>query len=191
MDYCGFNIRSVESCTAASSQSSQVNSAMVFQYSLCRIVYCCDANGSIEGFWFVFQYSLCRIVYCCVDRSSPVRSLHRRFNIRSVESCTAARCGGGFGPVNKCFNIRSVESCTAAPRRLEHRHDGWRFNIRSVESCTAAARASGELLIGYAGFNIRSVESCTAAAQKSIDGITALQVSIFALSNRVLLLEQL
>ncbi len=40
----------------------------------------------------------------------------------------------------------------------------------------------------HESFNIRSVESCTAADHKFHQGVAHTKVSIFALSNRVLLL---
>ena len=89
-----------------------------------------------------------------------------------------------------CFNIRSVESCTAA--RLSsapHTRKG-SFNIRSVESCTAAAHSKA-VMTGHVSFNIRSVESCTAALILPPTMPPRPNVSIFALSNRVLLLSHI
>ena len=134
------------------------------------------------------------------------------FNIRSVESCTAATISAGMAASAVSFNIRSVESCTAARhRQLERRMDvgvsifalsnrvllpGWAlklvyvwkcFNIRSVESCTAAAlntyQESDSTLFQYS--LCRIVYCCSTFSLPPGRHHT---VSIFALSNRVLLL---
>ncbi len=61
-----FNIRSVESCTAARAARVAARGCAEFQYSLCRIVYCCSCVGCRPALGCItFQYSLCRIVYCC------------------------------------------------------------------------------------------------------------------------------
>ncbi len=92
----GFNIRSVESCTAAAAATSWTWPYSLFQYSLCRIVYCCIdplysqiAPSEVSIFALsnrvllpaflllcaacalAFQYSLCRIVYCCRTTNIP------------------------------------------------------------------------------------------------------------------------
>ncbi len=163
------------------------------------------------------MFSLCfniRSVESCTAAGPHRRTMaaYRCFNIRSVESCTAATETHSQHTPSPRFNIRSVESCTAAVARwggdstneevsifaLSNRvllpgtptPTRWRrpsFNIRSVESCTAAF---GYLEIApppFPRFNIRSVESCTAAQMPKLDIGCEVGVSIFALSNRVLL----
>ncbi len=135
----GFNIRSVESCTAATARRAAVTArSSVFQYSLCRIVYCCQqccqsipvaravsifalsnrvllprlgaqAGACVE----MFQYSLCRIVYCCLSELAVVINHFFSFNIRSVESCTAAT---SFAPCKK--NIGNVSIFALSNRVL-------------------------------------------------------------------------
>ena len=157
-----------------------------FQYSLCRIVYCCARVRSgvrVRIGVSIFALSnrvllLCHSMYSWGDMAC--------FNIRSVESCTAA-CDEQDRFLNHAsFNIRSVESCTAAERNEKHHADKFCFNIRSVESCTAAA-ARGADGFGGAGFQYslcRIVYCCSIPNHLLVTGC---KVSIFALSNRVLL----
>ncbi len=183
----------------------------MFQYSLCRIVYCCAAKKaekrrsgrvsifalsnrvllrvplghlpkhfrrfnirSVEsctaashsrwrGVLFLrFQYSLCRIVYCCDFTGSHGARASPRFNIRSVESCTAARPGS-----------RPCRSAALFQYSL----------CRIVYCCKVRGRPS----TSWKTFQYslcRIVYCCFAIAAKEI---SEKGVSIFALSNRVLL----
>ncbi len=109
-----------------------------------------------------FQYSLCRIVYCCLPKLQLPAFLGKRFNIRSVESCTAARRAIANDGRPRCFNIRSVESCTAAigERMLLASRKQFQYSLcRIVYCCKIAVFMNGWKRV----------------------------VSIFALSNRVLL----
>ena len=134
------------------------------------------------------------------------------FNIRSVESCTAAivtECTA-FGKFAG-FNIRSVESCTAAEKKRMPNYvyvsfqyslcrivyccnqpfkatsdKKARFNIRSVESCTAAYVPAAFVLCRHKfQYSLCRIVYCCKTPPMIVGGIVA--VSIFALSNRVLL----
>ena len=95
----GFNIRSVESCTAATKLAGIQDNATVFQYSLCRIVYCCP-------FTHVKSHSIYLVsIFALSNRVLLPWKI-------GLFSCT-----------RRCFNIRSVESCTAA-YRLHRKHQG-------------------------------------------------------------------
>ncbi len=111
-----FNIRSVESCTAAHGQRQGWHDHHMFQYSLCRIVYCClRAPCGRVGVGVVSIFALSNRVLLPIVWLVLAVSLSC-FNIRSVESCTAAKMvHSGYAPCLS-FNIRSVESCTAATR---------------------------------------------------------------------------
>ncbi len=159
-----FNIRSVESCTAAEWIRHYRCEQLLFQYSLCRIVYCCYCNFVNTGVRMTvsifalsnrvlllsshtpianapnrFQYSLCRIVYCC-DDSGRRRGLCGVVSIFALSNRVLLHGKRTILVlVPKCFNIRSVESCTAAGEHYRQwLAERGRFNIRSVESCTAA-----------------------------------------------------
>ena len=111
-----FNIRSVESCTAAQSVTSITYvDSNVSIFALSNRVLLPATVYAVPNADSLFQYSLCRIVYCCPAKVNAILAALRGFNIRSVESCTAA---GEALPdettVAYGFNIRSVESCTAA-----------------------------------------------------------------------------
>ncbi len=109
-----FNIRSVESCTAASLDIETAAMQLTFQYSLCRIVYCCEASGRKAIIETRFQYSLCRIVYCCMVIPDGIIA-NGRVSIFALSNrvLLLMRIAGRATPY-QCFNIRSVESCTAA-----------------------------------------------------------------------------
>ncbi len=85
-----FNIRSVESCTAAADGKTDADKANVFQYSLCRIVYCCQWHlPRTPPRQDVSIFALSNRVLLplgSMRQHAPLRG----FNIRSVESCTAA-----------------------------------------------------------------------------------------------------
>ena len=231
-----FNIRSVESCTAAAGGDGSGANAEQFQYSLCRIVYCCSVLMAARSGMSVFQYSLCRIVYCCFLRRRRQPLFHIRFNIRSVESCTAASWAGRLGgaarfqyslcrivyccrPGQKrnsfsngvsifalsnrvlllrlinatlsasySFNIRSVESCTAAERYRTGYADRYRFQYslcRIVYCCKPRARDCFKYHCSKFQYSLCRIVYCCVA--KKVTEQPAEQVSIFALSNRVLL----
>ncbi len=183
----GFNIRSVESCTAANKRWQRVQCAdvvSIFALSNRVLLLSTAWPGSSPNSCFNI-----RSVESCT--AAPGRKLPLGadvcFNIRSVESCTAASALPALRRCLRCFNIRSVESCTAALVRLAFTLVSPGFNIRSVESCTAAMSRGRRRTRGGFSFNIRSVESCTAASVQVSTRPVQKGVSIFALSNRVLL----
>ena len=137
----GFNIRSVESCTAAHIATDNAGWPAWFQYSLCRIVYCCA--GQIAEPPFVEVVSIFalsnRVLLLLVGESN----LH----------------------IHSCFNIRSVESCTAAA------------SIVVYAACVAAFQ-----------YSLCRIVYCCLRLQYPLHLYSP--VSIFALSNRVLLLNR-
>ncbi len=85
------------------------------------------------------------------------------------------------------FNIRSVESCTAA---LVCAVLALMLSVVSIFALSNRVLLLGFEVLRlflYVCFNIRSVESCTAARRLASMYTVQFRVSIFALSNRVLL----
>ncbi len=184
----GFNIRSVESCTAAISPywpRPHHTTVSIFALSNRVLLRGSRHPGATVPVWF--QYSLCRIVYCCWRSGGGAIALVRCFNIRSVESCTAAlhpqrhpprrplfqyslcrivycclHCSHHLPPTT-CFNIRSVESCTAAARSLCWIVAGISVSIFALSNRVLLRPVRRWLVLAMMRFNIRSVESCTAA----------------------------
>ncbi len=137
----------------------------------------------------MFQYSLCRIVYCCEIEVTPCAGGDNVSIFALSNRVLLPTYRGGEHPRGQSFNIRSVESCTAAVQIHSQVTGRPSFNIRSVESCTAAkgVRFTSRGQIEFQYSLCRIVYCCLPRPAQSHAGEV---VSIFALSNRVLLLHE-
>ncbi len=255
-----FNIRSVESCTAADYQCRPDSSYRLFQYSLCRIVYCCsldddplglagavsifalsnrvllqgmvgnnasyvrcfnirsvesctaavDNNNAVRAV-HTFQYSLCRIVYCCLhcllrrvcELPVSIFALSNRVLLRAGIADLAGKQGVSIFAlsnrvlllsnvmhwldVNECFNIRSVESCTAATDWGSYiaALPWFQYSLCRIVYCCVIA---GSLDAGAQRVSIFALSNRVLLHSGSDTVVNVVNnVSIFALSNRVLL----
>ena len=162
-----FNIRSVESCTAAGrARQLEVVRHEVSIFALSNRVLLLDAQAVLQPVERLFQYSLCRIVYCCVDHA---------FN----------QCGA------HSVSIFALSNRVLLPRLLVAQHGAgvlFQYSLCRIVYCCLFFKPL--TLCFSPRFNIRSVESCTAARAVPPLPDPARCVSIFALSNRVLLPEQ-
>ncbi len=184
-----FNIRSVESCTAAHARNrfyADANGVSIF--ALSNRVLLPMASSKQERDKFMFQYSLCRIVYCCPSDASGNGNAGERFNIRSVESCTAANAAAVRDVMFRQVSIFALSNRVLLPHRQSSQHTVprlFQYSLCRIVYCCRSTKKD-PLAPGFC-FNIRSVESCTAALRFRRPRAPRSPVSIFALSNRVLL----
>ncbi len=162
----------------------------------------------------MFQYSLCRIVYCCPLRwRCPLPFNLSSFNIRSVESCTAALAGGVHCLSTCRVSIFALSNRVLLPlvHPVQEAMKMWfQYSLCRIVYCCPPNHAgpvvddsvsifalSNRVLLPF-GFSdgtgnpgkfqyslCRIVYCCLAPSVP--DSVILNQVSIFALSNRVLL----
>ncbi len=185
----GFNIRSVESCTAASyARAVDLKAISVSIFALSNRVLL-PRHPLQQGLRLdVFQYSLCRIVYCCLVGGGAlvpceVVSIFALSNRVLLPTMWAPRALSGT-PVS-IFALSNRVLLPEQPAGGTIEKKVFQYSLCRIVYC--CHHPAVVVLLSLGSFNIRSVESCTAAPILVDEQFCVIDVSIFALSNRVLL----